>query len=161
MYNSFVSDMTMLDQMRKEEQEERIMRGCVSETTFDMFDNIFDSVNNAREFLSIYERKANATKDRIGSTVIDLITADTLESYILTLCDSEENKEITKNELVKKLATIAAKYSAEDLDDFDFFDDEESDKKIHRNSMINSETERYVESIIKKTINKILAAASF
>ena len=57
MYNSFVSDMTMLDQMRKEEQEERIMRGCVSETTFDMFDNIFDSVNNAREFLSIYERK--------------------------------------------------------------------------------------------------------
>ena len=154
MYNSFVSDMTMLDQIRKEEQEERIMRGCVSETTFDMFDNIFDSVNNAREFLSIYERKANATKDRIGSTAIDLITADTLESYILTLCDSEENKEITKNELVKKLATIAAKYSAEDLDDFDFFDDEESDKKIHRNSMINSETERYVESIFKKTINK-------
>lgn len=154
MYNSFVSDMTMLDQMRKEEQEERIMRGCVSETTFDMFDNIFDSVNNAREFLSIYERKANATKDRIGSTAIDLITADTLESYILTLCDSEENKEITKNELVKKLATIAAKYSAEDLDDFDFFDDEESDKKIHRNSMINSETESYVESIFKKTINK-------
>ena len=146
--------MTMLDQIRKEEQEERIMRGCVSETTFDMFDNIFDSVNNAREFLSIYERKANATKDRIGSTAIDLITADTLESYILTLCDSEENKEITKNELVKKLATIAAKYSAEDLDDFDFFDDEESDKKIHRNSMINSETERYVESIFKKTINK-------
>ena len=87
--------MTMLDQMRKEEQEERIMRGCVSETTFDMFDNIFDSVNNAREFLSIYERKANATKDRIGSTAIDLITADTLESYILTLCDSEENKDIT------------------------------------------------------------------
>lgn len=106
MYNNFVSDMTMLDQMRKEEYEERMIRGCVSETTFDMFDNIFDSVNNAREFLSIYERKASATKDRIGSTIIDLITADTLESYILTLCDSEENKKIIKNELVKKIATM-------------------------------------------------------
>lgn len=154
MYNNFVSDMTMLDQMRKEEYEERMIRGCVSETTFDMFDNIFDSVNNAREFLSIYERKASATKDRIGSTIIDLITADTLESYILTLCDSEENKKIIKNELVKKIATIDAKYSADDIDDFEFLDDEESEEKIHRNSMINSETERYVESIFKRTINR-------